>query len=83
MQPLNPGYLKTELQRHMTGLQSTIMGFFLQTPIHGAYTMMFAGLSDQVTPNKSGAYGMSRLFSALRCADVDAIQFYLSAASVA
>lgn len=66
-QPLNPGYLKTELQRHMTGMQSTILGFFLQTPIHGAYTMMFAGLSPQVTPNKTGAYGSSISYSAPRC----------------
>ena len=74
MQALNPGYLKTELQRHMTGIQSTIMGFFLQTPIHGAYTELFAGLSPQVTPNKSGAYSTSAVSEcAANIADLDVI----------
>jgi hypothetical protein len=83
VQPLNPGYLKTQLQRHVTGMQSTILGFFLQPPINGAYTMMFAGLSDQVTPNKSGAYGTSIPYSALRFADFDVVQSYPLAVSVA
>ena len=55
----------------MTGIQSTIMGFFLQTPIHGAYTELFAGLSPQVTLKKTGAWSTSNVLRfALRHADL-------------
>lgn len=47
----------------MSGLQSVILGFFLQTPIHGAYTELFAGLSPQITPDKTGAWGTSGILS--------------------
>ena len=60
---LNPGNLKTELTRHTPSFQHFIIGFVLYTPIHGAYTELFAGLSPEVTPAKNGAWSMfSSLF---------------------
>ncbi|KAH6717446.1 hypothetical protein BKA61DRAFT_323180 [Leptodontidium sp. MPI-SDFR-AT-0119] len=53
---LNPGNLKSDLQRHIAGWQNAILQRFLYTPIHGAYTEMFAGLSPDVTPEKNGAW---------------------------
>ncbi|CAF9908737.1 MAG: hypothetical protein ALECFALPRED_004921 [Alectoria fallacina] len=54
--PLDPGFLRTELQRHMTGLTSLIFYLISQTPIHGAYTELWAGLSPMVTPKNTGAF---------------------------
>ncbi|MCJ1358633.1 MAG: hypothetical protein MMC33_008633, partial [Icmadophila ericetorum] len=53
---LNPGYLKSDLQRHMSGMQAVIMSFVLHPPIYGAYTELFAGLSSEITPEKNGAW---------------------------
>jgi retinol dehydrogenase 12 len=57
---LNPGMLDSDLYRH----QSAIFGFFLRRvvlhpPIFGAYTELFAGLSPQVTIERSGDWGES------------------------
>lgn len=53
---LNPGGLKTGLQRHLRSWQETLMGWFLYSPIHGAYTELFAGLSPEVTTEQNGAF---------------------------
>lgn len=53
---LNPGNLKTSLQRHVPGWQAALFSFLIHTPIHGAYTELFAGLSPDVTPEKNGAW---------------------------
>lgn len=53
---LNPGYLKTELQRHMSGVGASIFNLFLHPPMYGAYTELFAGLSPKVTLKNSGAW---------------------------
>jgi retinol dehydrogenase-12 len=53
---LNPGNLKSDLQRYVPGWQNKILGLILYTPIHGAYTELFAGLSPDVTPDKNGAW---------------------------
>ncbi|KAK9491881.1 putative oxidoreductase [Lipomyces doorenjongii] len=53
---LNPGNLKTDLQRSMPPLQKQIISLILYTPIHGAYTELFAGLSADVTAEKNGAW---------------------------
>ncbi|KAG0653118.1 Short-chain dehydrogenase reductase [Hyphodiscus hymeniophilus] len=53
---LNPGNLKTDLQRHVPGWQLMMFNLLLYTPIHGAYTELFAGLSPEVTPDKNGAW---------------------------
>jgi retinol dehydrogenase-12 len=57
---LNPGMLNSDLYRH----QSAIFGFFLRRvvlhpPIFGAYTELFAGLSPEVTIERSGDWGES------------------------
>ncbi|KAL9609597.1 MAG: hypothetical protein Q9167_005640 [Letrouitia subvulpina] len=56
IQSINPGNLRTNLQRHTTGLQGRILSLFLHPPINGAYTELFAGLSPDVTVEKSGAW---------------------------
>lgn len=53
---LNPGNLKSDLQRHVPGWQMMVFSKLLYTPIHGAYTELFAGLSPEVTLEKSGAW---------------------------
>jgi len=45
---LDPGNLKTDLQRHLPRWQSSLINLTLHTPIHGAYTELFAGLSPDV-----------------------------------
>ena len=57
-QALNPGNLKTDLQRHVPGWQSTLLNPILHTPIHGAYTELFGGLSPDVTMENNGAWSM-------------------------
>ncbi|KAI1108085.1 NAD(P)-binding protein [Nemania sp. NC0429] len=53
----NPGNLRTELQRHWTGIDHWFTDkFLLHTAIHGAYTELWAALSPELTPDKSGAY---------------------------
>ncbi|KAF7526033.1 hypothetical protein G7054_g10894 [Neopestalotiopsis clavispora] len=53
----NPGNLQTELQRHWVGLDRWVTEtFFVYPPIHGAYTELFAAISPELTPSKSGAY---------------------------
>jgi retinol dehydrogenase-12 len=59
-QSFNPGNLKTELQRHSKAafniflhLMSTLISILmLHTPIHGAYTELYAGLSPDLTIEK-------------------------------
>ncbi|TVY14192.1 putative oxidoreductase [Lachnellula arida] len=53
----NPGNLRTELQRHWTGVAPWITDkCLLFPPIHGAYTELWAALAPELTPDKSGAY---------------------------
>ncbi|KAF7926706.1 uncharacterized protein EAE97_010215 [Botrytis byssoidea] len=53
----NPGNLRTELQRHWTGLASKITDkFIVYPPVYGAYTELWAAIAPEVTPEKSGAY---------------------------
>ncbi|KAK7750954.1 short-chain alcohol dehydrogenase [Diatrype stigma] len=52
----NPGNLRTELQRHWTGLDHWITDKILFPPVYGAYTELFAAVSPELTPDKSGAY---------------------------
>ncbi|KAH7385138.1 hypothetical protein BKA64DRAFT_158607 [Cadophora sp. MPI-SDFR-AT-0126] len=53
---LNPGNLKSDLQRHIPRWQNMILQRFLYAPIYGAYTELFAGLSPDVTSEKNGAW---------------------------
>ncbi|PSR90639.1 hypothetical protein BD289DRAFT_430542 [Coniella lustricola] len=53
----NPGNLHTELQRHWHGVVPWVVrNFITYAPIFGAYTELWAALSPEVTPAKSGAY---------------------------
>ncbi|KAL2060797.1 hypothetical protein VTL71DRAFT_8849 [Oculimacula yallundae] len=53
---LNPGNLKSDLQRHIAGWQNAILSRMLYTPIHGAYTELFAGLSPDINSERNGAW---------------------------
>ncbi|MCJ1371479.1 hypothetical protein MMC20_002696 [Loxospora ochrophaea] len=53
---VNPGNLKTNLQRHVVGLQAILLSSISYTSVHGAYTELFAGLSPDITPQNSGAW---------------------------
>jgi retinol dehydrogenase-12 len=53
-QPLNPGNLKSDLQRTMPMAQKIAISWTLHEPILGAYTLLFAGLSTDVTMEKTG-----------------------------
>ncbi|KAI0841506.1 NAD(P)-binding protein [Hypoxylon sp. FL0890] len=53
----NPGNLRTELQRHWTGVNHWVTDtFLLNPPIHGAYTELWTAITPELTPDKSGAY---------------------------
>ncbi|EWZ28651.1 uncharacterized protein FOBCDRAFT_262650 [Fusarium oxysporum Fo47] len=53
---INPGNLRSDLQRHYSKTQQRIMGSMLYPPIYGAYTELFAGLSPEVTMEKTGSW---------------------------
>ena len=54
---LNPGNLDSELWRNQPFVIGKILKwFFLHKPINGAYTELFAGLSPEVTLEKTGAW---------------------------
>lgn len=53
----NPGNLRTELQRHWTGVGAWVTNtFIVNPPINGGYTELWAVITPELTPNKSGAY---------------------------
>ncbi|KAG0650273.1 Short-chain dehydrogenase reductase [Hyphodiscus hymeniophilus] len=53
---LNPGNLKSELQRYAGKVANTFNKILLHDPIYGAYTELFAGLSPNITIADSGKY---------------------------
>ncbi|KAJ3481616.1 hypothetical protein NLG97_g7775 [Lecanicillium saksenae] len=54
--PVNPGNLKSDLQRHHPSIAQKIGNWMLYPPVNGAYTELFAGLSPKVTMAESGSY---------------------------
>jgi NAD(P)-dependent dehydrogenase (short-subunit alcohol dehydrogenase family) len=54
----NPGNLKTELQRHSTGLMMKLAESLLNPAIFGAYTELYSGWSEEVGADKSITYVM-------------------------
>jgi NAD(P)-dependent dehydrogenase (short-subunit alcohol dehydrogenase family) len=52
----NPGNLNTNLLRHMPRLLATLLSPILHEPKYGAYTELYAGLSQDLTIKDSGAY---------------------------
>jgi len=57
---LNPGNLRTELMRHRSVLERALLTAIQHPPAHGAYTELFAGLSPDVTVERSGAWSKPR-----------------------
>jgi len=56
---INPGHLKTELMRHMSSFMKRFLyRFMLYDPIYGAYTEIFAGLSQEVSLENADRYIM-------------------------
>ncbi|KAL6904171.1 hypothetical protein GGI43DRAFT_421636 [Trichoderma evansii] len=55
---VNPGNLKTPLQRDVPAIEYYPMLPVLHDPIYGAYSELFAGLSPDVKPKHSGRYVM-------------------------
>ncbi|OAQ82667.1 short-chain dehydrogenase [Purpureocillium lilacinum] len=53
---VNPGFIKTELQRHMPAPVSAAMGMLFKGPEYGAYSELFGLLSPEVTPERNGAF---------------------------
>ncbi|KAI1376884.1 short-chain dehydrogenase [Hypoxylon crocopeplum] len=51
---LNPGNLKTDLDRHCNTFEMLYRKATVYPPVNGAYTELFAGLSDEVTLERSG-----------------------------
>ncbi|KAI0123776.1 hypothetical protein BJ170DRAFT_674699 [Xylariales sp. AK1849] len=55
--PLNPGNLDSELWRTQGPLMSFLLRkTVLHPPVYGAYTNLFAGVSPEITLEKSGSY---------------------------
>lgn len=53
----NPGNLRTELQRHWTGVDAWVVDkFVVHPPINGGYTELWTVLAPELTPENSGAY---------------------------
>ncbi|KAL9109737.1 MAG: hypothetical protein Q9227_005606 [Pyrenula ochraceoflavens] len=53
---INPGVVKTELQRHGPLVQRAIIGTIFKPARYAAYTELFAGFSPQVTAEHNGAF---------------------------
>ncbi|KAL9107244.1 MAG: hypothetical protein Q9227_007868 [Pyrenula ochraceoflavens] len=53
---LNPGNLKSELQRHVPMVGKLILKLILYPTVNGAYTELFAGLSPEAGMEKTGAW---------------------------
>ncbi|KAE9371719.1 NAD(P)-binding protein [Stipitochalara longipes BDJ] len=53
---LNPGNLRSPLQRYASCLENTFNGILLYPPIFGAYTELFAGLSPDIDSAANGSY---------------------------
>lgn len=58
--PLNPGNLSSDLWRSQVSVARMFLNtFVLHEPKYGAYTELFAGISDEVTLEKTGSWGES------------------------
>lgn len=56
---LNPGNLNSDLWRTQGAVMSRVLkSFVLHPPIYGAYTELFAGISPDVTMEKSGEWSL-------------------------
>ncbi|CAG8953768.1 hypothetical protein HYFRA_00006659 [Hymenoscyphus fraxineus] len=53
---LNPGALKSDLYRNQSCVQQAFTGLITYEVIYGAYTELFAGLSDKISLENSGEW---------------------------
>ncbi|KAH7015037.1 hypothetical protein EDB80DRAFT_323486 [Ilyonectria destructans] len=53
---VNPGFLKTELQRHLPGPAAFVMGMVFKPAKFGAYSELFGLLSPEITSEKNGSF---------------------------
>jgi retinol dehydrogenase-12 len=53
---MNPGNLKTELQRHLPWLVVKFFHWISYAPVYGAYTELFSGFSPEITLENSGCW---------------------------
>ncbi|KAH8659996.1 short-chain dehydrogenase [Xylariales sp. PMI_506] len=58
---VDPGNLETDLRRSVPTWQKWLLRILLnvQKPIYGAYTELYAGLSQELTSKNNGGFGMS------------------------
>lgn len=57
--PLNPGNLQSDLYRDQGIAFKVATKLVMYSPVNGAYTELFAGLSPEITVEKSGCWGKS------------------------
>ncbi|KAI2465640.1 hypothetical protein F4781DRAFT_408401 [Annulohypoxylon bovei var. microspora] len=55
--PLNPGNLASDLYRDQKGFMKLVMKILTYPSINGAYTLLYAGLSSEITLEKTGSWG--------------------------
>lgn len=60
--PLNPGNLASDLYRNTAGLVKMITNLITYPPINGAYTLLYAGLSPDITVKNTGSWGKQPFF---------------------
>ncbi|VZI09784.1 unnamed protein product [Fusarium fujikuroi] len=53
---LNPGNFDTNLQQNMSKMELAMFKLISSDPINGAYTELFAGLSDTITEENNGGW---------------------------
>lgn len=53
---LNPGNLKTELQRHLTGITARVINMMLYEAKYGAYTELYCLVSPDVTSENQASF---------------------------
>ncbi|KAK4697870.1 hypothetical protein P7C71_g267, partial [Lecanoromycetidae sp. Uapishka_2] len=65
---LNPGALKTELNRNVPRFLLMLTSWMLKSPVFGAYTELFAAFSPEVDQSKNGRHIVpwGRLYDGLR-----------------
>lgn len=57
VQAMNPGNLKSELQRHVPGIVTKVFHAMSWEPIYGAYTELYSAFSPDITVQNSGCWG--------------------------
>ncbi|KAI1377174.1 putative short-chain dehydrogenase [Hypoxylon crocopeplum] len=54
--PLNPGNLRSDLYRDQKGLFKHFLNLVTYPSVNGAYTLLYAGLSPEITMEKTGSW---------------------------